>query len=68
MARWKTANEIAGEICTAILHDLGDKAKGNALLFVNGFGGTPAMVLYLMYGFARTLLELLGVTVVRSLV
>lgn len=64
----KTANEIAGEICTAIIHDLGDRAKGDALLFVNGFGGTPAMELYLMYGIARRLLENAGVKVVRSLV
>jgi dihydroxyacetone kinase-like protein len=64
----KSANAIAEEICTAIVHDLGDRARGNALLFVNGFGGTPAMELYLMYGIARSLLEQHGVNVVRSLV
>lgn len=64
----KSANEIAEEICTAIVHDLGDKARGNALLFVNGFGGTPSMELYLMYGIAKRLIEKQGVTVVRSLV
>jgi len=64
----KSAAEIAEEICAAIVHDLGDRARGNALLFVNGFGGTPAMELYLMYGLARTLLEKHGITVARSLV
>ena len=35
---------------------------------VNGFGGTPAMELYLMYNSARTILEKQGVTIARSLV
>jgi dihydroxyacetone kinase-like protein len=64
----KSASAIAEEICAAIVHDLGDRASGNALLFVNGFGGTPAMELYLMYGLARDLLEKQGVRVARSLV
>jgi dihydroxyacetone kinase-like protein len=51
---------------TAIAGDLG--ASGPALLFVNGFGGTPAMELYLIYNAARNLLERQGVSVVRSLV
>jgi hypothetical protein len=64
----KSADEIAEEICGAIAGDLGARAKGNALLFVNGFGGTPAMELYLMYNSARRIFEKHGVTVVRSLV
>ena len=64
----KSADAIAEEICTAILGDLGDKAKGPALLFVNGFGGTPLMELYLMYNSARKIFETRGVTIVRSLV
>jgi dihydroxyacetone kinase-like protein len=64
----RSANEITEEICAAIVHDLGARTKGNALLFVNGFGGTPAMELYLMYGIAGNLLEKQGVKVVRSLV
>jgi dihydroxyacetone kinase-like protein len=64
----KSADAIAEEICTAIAGDLGAAAKGNALLFVNGFGGTPSMELYLMYNSARRLLEKQGVTIVRSLV
>lgn len=64
----KTADAIAGEICAAILGDLGDKANGPALLFINGFGGTPLMELYLMYNSARKIFENSGVTVTRSLV
>lgn len=64
----RSADGIAGEICAAILGDLGDRAKGPALLFVNGFGGTPSMELYLMYNSARKIFEQSGVTVTRSLV
>ncbi|MDG4853005.1 MULTISPECIES: dihydroxyacetone kinase subunit DhaK [unclassified Mesorhizobium] len=64
----KSADAIAEEICTAILGDLGDRARGPALLFVNGFGGTPSMELYLMYNNARKIFEKRGVTVTRSLV
>ena len=64
----KHADAIAAEMIDTIIGDLGARAKGQALLFVNGFGGTPSMELYLMYGAARTLLEKAGVRVVRSLV
>ena len=43
-------------------------AKGEALLFVNGFGGTPAMELYVVYNSARKLLEAKGMCITRSLV
>ena len=62
------ADAIAEEMCKAIVGDLGAAAKGRALLFVNGFGGTPLMELYLMYNSARRILEKQGVTVARSLV
>jgi dihydroxyacetone kinase-like protein len=62
----KTAKEIAGEMLDAILADLGD--RGDVLLFVNGFGGTPAMELYLVYHCARAILERRGLGVSRSLV
>ncbi|MER9527548.1 dihydroxyacetone kinase subunit DhaK [Mesorhizobium sp. M0292] len=64
----KSADAVAEEICAAILGDLGDRAKGPALLFINGFGGTPLMELYLMYNSARNIFEKQGVTVTRSLV
>ncbi|HWK68669.1 MAG TPA: dihydroxyacetone kinase subunit DhaK [Rhizobiaceae bacterium] len=66
--RLKTADEIAEEICAAIAGDLGPQVKGKALLFVNGFGGTPSMELYLMYNAARRMFEKHGVEVARSLV
>ena len=62
----RTANEIAEEMVAAIAGDL--KTKGDALLFVNGFGGTPAMELYLMYNAAAAQLARHGITPVRSLV
>lgn len=62
------ADAIAEEICAAIVDDLGAAAKGEALLFVNGFGATPSMELYLMYNSARKMLERHGVTIARSLV
>ncbi|MET0941745.1 MAG: dihydroxyacetone kinase subunit DhaK [Mesorhizobium sp.] len=64
----KSADAIAKEICAAIAGDLGAASRGRALLFVNGFGATPLMELYLMYNSARRLFEAQGVTVARSLV
>ncbi|RWE74583.1 dihydroxyacetone kinase subunit DhaK [Mesorhizobium sp.] len=64
----KSADAIAEEVCAAIAGDFGDRATGPALLFVNGFGGTPSMELYLMYNSARRIFEKQGVTVIRSLV
>jgi dihydroxyacetone kinase-like protein len=63
-----SADSIADEMVGAIAGDLGGEARGDALLLVNGFGGTPLMELYLMYNAARSLLEQRGVRVVRSLV
>ena len=63
-----SADAIAEEICAAIAGDLGSAVRGRALLFVNGFGGTPLMELYLMYNSARRMFEQHGVTVARSLV
>lgn len=67
-AKLASADAIATEICEAIASDLGDRVRGDALLFVNGFGATPSMELYLMYNAARAQFEKHGVTVVRSLV
>jgi dihydroxyacetone kinase-like protein len=62
------ADAIAEEMVGAITGDLGAQAGTPVLLFVNGFGGTPAMELYLVYGTARRLLEEKGLRVARSLV
>jgi phosphoenolpyruvate---glycerone phosphotransferase subunit DhaK len=63
-----SANEIAREMMGAILDEFGDRASGEALLLVNGFGGTPAMELYLMYEATRRIVEAAGLNVARSLV
>ena len=63
-----SANDIAREMVQAILDDLGDKAGGEGILLVNGFGGTPAMELYVMYDAAAKLLDAAGVKVACSLV
>jgi dihydroxyacetone kinase-like protein len=64
----KPADALVAEMVGAILADFGDAAKGDALLFVNGFGATPAMELYVVYQAARRLLERAGLSVARSLV
>jgi dihydroxyacetone kinase-like protein len=62
----QSADAITEEMVGAIAGDL--KGSGGALLFVNGFGGTPAMELYLVYRSARKLLEKRGLRPVRALV
>jgi dihydroxyacetone kinase-like protein len=51
----------------AIVGDLGPATKGDCILLVNGFGGTPLMELYLMHHAARTILERRGLRIARSL-
>jgi phosphoenolpyruvate---glycerone phosphotransferase subunit DhaK len=63
-----SADTIADQLLTAILNDRGNPNSGDVLLLVNGFGGTPAIELYLMYSVARRILEKRGLTVTRSLV
>ena len=63
------AMQIAEEIATAIMADLGAAAAGkNCILLLNGFGGTPAMELYLMYQNVRAILERMNLKIARSLV
>ena len=61
-----SADAIADEMVSAIVDDLG--AKGDALVLVNGFGGTPLVELYLMFNAARQRIEKRGVKVRRALV
>ncbi|MGC1355880.1 MAG: dihydroxyacetone kinase subunit DhaK, partial [Xanthobacteraceae bacterium] len=63
-----SADAIADEMVDTILADLDYRRSGDALLFVNGFGGTPAIELYLMYNSARKVLEKRGLKIQRSLV
>jgi phosphoenolpyruvate---glycerone phosphotransferase subunit DhaK len=64
----KSADAIVQEMVEAILGDLGSDARGEAILLVNGFGGTPLMELYVMYHAAHSLLARAGIRVARSLV
>ena len=63
-----SADAIAEEMMGAILGDLKLKTGGEVLLLVNGFGGTPAMELYLMYNAAKRILDGKGLKAARSLV
>ena len=63
-----TADAIADQMVGAILADSDAPPSGSALLVINGFGGTPALELYLMYNAARRILEKRGLAVTRSLV
>jgi phosphoenolpyruvate---glycerone phosphotransferase subunit DhaK len=53
----RSADAIAEELVEAIAHDLEAPAGSEVLLLVNGFGGTPALELYLMYDAAARQLE-----------
>jgi dihydroxyacetone kinase-like protein len=63
-----SADAIAEEMLAAIIEDLGLKAGTSVLLLVNGFGGTPAMELYVMADAARRFLAGRNVGIGRSLV
>jgi phosphoenolpyruvate---glycerone phosphotransferase subunit DhaK len=62
------ARAIAEEIVEAIMGDFGKDGKGDAIVLVNGFGGTPAMELYLIFDNAARIIEKHGVRIARSLV
>ena len=62
------ADHIADQLVSAIVSDSDGIASGHALLFVNGFGGTPLLELYLMYDSARRILQKRGIAISRSLV
>ncbi|RXH02515.1 dihydroxyacetone kinase subunit DhaK [Bradyrhizobium zhanjiangense] len=62
------ADAIADEMTTAIAQELDARDGAEALLLVNGFGGTPMIELYLMYNAARRMLEKRGLRIARSLV
>jgi dihydroxyacetone kinase-like protein len=63
-----SAGAMVVEMVDAILRDLGPKRGQEAILFVNGFGGTPLIELYLLYHEAARILEAAGVRPARSLV
>ncbi len=61
------ADAITEEMIGAITKDLAPKPGAEALLLVNGFGGTPAMELYVMVNSALRVLRGNGVRVTRHL-
>ncbi|MGJ4946694.1 dihydroxyacetone kinase subunit DhaK [Bradyrhizobium sp. HKCCYLS1011] len=63
-----SADAIAEEMMGAILSDLSPKPGTPCLLLVNGFGGTPAMELYVMANSAQRILQGRGLTIGRGLV
>jgi dihydroxyacetone kinase-like protein len=62
-----SAQAIADEMVQAIVADLAPKAGAPLLLFVNGFGATPLLELYLMVEAARKALTTRGLTIARFL-
>jgi dihydroxyacetone kinase-like protein len=64
----RPAAEIAAEMVNAITSDLGERARGEAILLINGFGATPLSELYLMYDAVQSRLEAAGIIIARSLV
>jgi dihydroxyacetone kinase-like protein len=62
-----TADAIAEELTGSILKDLALKPGQEVILFVNGFGGTPLLELYVMVHAAHKVLARAGVKVVRHL-
>jgi dihydroxyacetone kinase-like protein len=63
-----SAAEIAEEMIGAIVKDFGAAGGSDVLLLVNGFGGTPAMELYLMFDNAARMLDRHGLRIARSAV
>jgi phosphoenolpyruvate---glycerone phosphotransferase subunit DhaK len=62
------ADSVAEQLVGSIVRDLANPKSGEALLLINGFGGSPLIELYVMYNAARRSLEGRGLRVVRSLV
>ncbi|MEQ1622344.1 MAG: dihydroxyacetone kinase subunit DhaK [Methylococcales bacterium] len=63
-----TATEIVDHIAKIITDELKPEKGQQALLLVNGFGGTPLMELHLIYELAAQFWEKQGVNICRSLV
>jgi dihydroxyacetone kinase-like protein len=66
--KFAEADAIAEELVGAIVADLASPKSSEALLLINGFGGSPLIELYVMCNSARQSLERRGVRVVRTLV
>jgi phosphoenolpyruvate---glycerone phosphotransferase subunit DhaK len=62
----KPADAIVEEICAALTAELDTGSGAPSLLFINGFGATPLMELYLVYNAAQRMLSSRGIKVARS--
>jgi phosphoenolpyruvate---glycerone phosphotransferase subunit DhaK len=62
------ASELAEIAAAAILEDMPFDGGGNALVIVNGMGGTPQIELYVVFNEVVRILGDRGITVARSLV
>jgi phosphoenolpyruvate---glycerone phosphotransferase subunit DhaK len=62
-----SADAIAEEMLDTILADLSLKRGQECLLLVNGFGGTPAMELFIMANAAQKILSSRGLKIARAL-
>ncbi|MBV8105506.1 MAG: dihydroxyacetone kinase subunit DhaK [Hyphomicrobiales bacterium] len=63
-----SAHALVEEMVNAILVDLAPRRGSEAILFVNGFGGTPLIELYLLYHEAARIIDAAGLKPARSLV
>lgn len=63
----QSADAIAAELVESIVEDLKPRSGRECLLFVNGFGGTPLVELYLMVNAANRILRRHGIAVSRFL-
>ena len=63
-----SANEMIEQLTKTIDEELNPKQGQKVLLHINGFGGTPAMELYLAYDIAAKYWQEKGVVIERSLV
>lgn len=64
----KSASEIVEQIATIIEEELHPSMGQEALLHINGFGGTPLSELYLIYDLAANFFQKRGLHIVRPLV
>jgi dihydroxyacetone kinase-like protein len=63
-----SAGEIMQTMLDALLEDLEPAENGRLLALLNGFGATPDIELYLLYGELESRLEERGLEVARRLV
>jgi dihydroxyacetone kinase-like protein len=67
-AELRSADDIMLELLTPVIEDLNPGSGEPLLLFVNGFGGTPLMELYILYHAAARILTGRSAVIARSLV